>query len=66
MSRSGCIKTNKRGTPLGIKFYYEGDENWPAGVPVRGKDAEIGCVGCGWYDFETWRDRLNQQIAQTD
>ncbi|MCT7957784.1 restriction endonuclease [Laspinema palackyanum] len=61
-----CIKTNKRGTPLGIKFYYEGDENWPADVPVRGKDAEIGCVGCGWYDFETWRDRLNQKIAQAD
>jgi hypothetical protein len=23
-----CIKTELRGTPFGIKFWYEGDENW--------------------------------------
>ncbi len=61
-----CIKTNKRGTPLGIKFYYQGDENWPADVPAKGRDAERGCVGCGWYNFKTWRDRLNQELAQAD
>lgn len=61
-----CIKTGKRGTPLGIQFYYHGDENWPANVPAKGKDAERGCVGCGWYDFESWREALNYKLAQSD
>ncbi len=28
-----CIKTGKRGTPLGIKFWYQGNENWPYNIP---------------------------------
>lgn len=60
-----CIATGKRGTPLGIIFWYKGGENWPE-VPEKGKDAEEGCVGCGWYDFETWRNVLNQKIAQSE
>ena len=59
-----CIATGKRGYPLGIKFYYEGDENWPANCPVRGRAAERGCIGCGWYDFETWRKALNLLIEK--
>lgn len=59
-----CIATGKRGYPLGIKFYYEGDENWPADCPVRGRAAERGCIGCGWYDFETWRKALNLLIEK--
>ncbi|WP_322169458.1 hypothetical protein [Acutalibacter caecimuris] len=55
-----CIATGKRGYPLGIKFYYAGDENWPAGCPTKGPEAERGCYGCGWYDFEAWRTALNQ------
>lgn len=57
-----CIKTGKRGTPFGIRFWYEGDENWSQDIPERGKDAEQGCVGCGWYDFETWRKELNKNL----
>ncbi|WP_414577057.1 restriction endonuclease [Anabaena sp. CCY 9402-a] len=60
-----CIKTGKRGTPFGIRFWYQGDENWPS-VHQRGAEAEEGCVGCGWYDFETWRNALNQKLAQSD
>lgn len=55
-----CIATGKRGYPLGIKFYYAGNENWPTDCPTKGPDAERGCYGCGWYDFEAWRTALNR------
>ncbi|MEC4853851.1 MAG: hypothetical protein SAJ12_22960, partial [Jaaginema sp. PMC 1079.18] len=58
-----CIKTGKRGTPLGIKFWYKGNENWSSPYQT-GLEAEKGCVGCGWYNFEKWRDALNQKIAE--
>ena len=57
-----CIRTGKRGTPLGIRFFYQGSDRWPQDIPLRGKDAEKGCVGCGWYDFSKWRQALNQQV----
>ncbi len=59
-----CIKTCKRGTPLGIKFWYQGNENWPHNIPKIGKDAETGCIGCGWYNFDIWRDTLNQKLTE--
>ena len=58
-----CIATGKRGYPLGIKFYYAGDENWSSDCPTKGPEAERGCYGCGWYDFEAWRIALNQLIG---
>lgn len=58
-----CIRTGKRGAPLGIKFWYVGDENWGANIPSVGTEAEQGCVGCGWYDFDTWRNSLNAKLA---
>ena len=61
-----CIETGKRGTPFGIRFWYEGDENWSQDIPQRGKDAEQGCVGCGWYDFETWRKELNKKLENSE
>lgn len=54
-----CIKTGRRGTPMGINFWYSGGENWSDHIPQSGSEAEQGCVGCGWYDFETWRNALN-------
>jgi len=57
-----CIATGKRGYPMGIQFYYEGDENWPEGCPVSGPEAERGCIGCGWYNFDLWRNALNDFI----
>lgn len=55
-----CLATGKRGYPMGIKFYYAGDENWSSNCPKTGPDAERGCYGCGWYDVEAWRIALNQ------
>ncbi|MFH1452182.1 MAG: restriction endonuclease [archaeon] len=57
-----CFQTGKRGFPFGVKFFYEGDENWDKEIPKTGKDAERGCVGCGWYDLEKWREELNRKI----
>lgn len=62
-----CIATNKRGTPLGIKFYYDNTtEDWPEGCPPTGIEAEEGCKGCGWYDFATWRKELNEFLESHD
>lgn len=53
-----CRLTGVRPWPMGVRFYYRGDSRWPAGVPETGKAAEAGCVGCGWYDLEAWRQAL--------
>ncbi|NCO76634.1 MAG: restriction endonuclease [Cyanobacteria bacterium] len=57
-----CIKTGNRGTPFGIEFWYEGNKKWGENIPVKGKEAEQGCVGCGWYDFQKWRVALNKRL----
>jgi hypothetical protein len=59
-----CSATGVRGFPFGIKYFYSGDGNWPADVPRRGEDARAGCIGCGWYDLETWRKSLNDSISE--
>lgn len=53
-----CFQTGKRGYPFGIKFYYSGSEDWDTSIPQKGKKAECGCVGCGWYDIAEWRKQL--------
>ena len=58
-----CKQSGLRPYPYGIKYYYQGDENWPKGVPSQGDAAEAGCVGCGWYDLEQWRRSLNRTLA---
>lgn len=59
-----CFQTEKRGIIYGIRFFYEGDENWPTSVPAVGKTSERGCAGCGWYDINLWRDKFNEFIAK--
>jgi hypothetical protein len=59
-----CFQTNRRGHPFGIKFYYAGGEIWPTGVPKTGKDAEQGCIGCGWYDLEAWRQAVQGLLSK--
>ena len=54
-----CTQTDKRGILFGINFFYEGDEIWSKNIPKIGKEAEKGCVGCGWYDIDKWRKELN-------
>jgi len=58
-----CFNTGKRPSLFGLKFYYQGDENWPEDVPKIGKDAEKGCVGCGWYDMAKWREEFNKKYS---
>lgn len=57
-----CFQTGKRGQVYGVKFFYEGDENWPKNVPKIGRNAERGCVGCPWYDLEEWRIKLAERL----
>lgn len=59
-----CFQTGKRGYPFGIQFYYAGSEDWDPSIPAKGKDAERGCYGCGWYDFAAWREALRQSIEK--
>jgi len=59
-----CYQTGKRGYPFGIKYWYKGDKNWSTEMPTVGKEAEQGCVGCGWYDMKTWRESLNQTLSK--
>jgi hypothetical protein len=59
-----CKSTGSRGTPLGIRFWYRGGVDWPAGVPDAGQSAKEGCVGCGWYDFAEWRQALNKRLDE--
>ena len=59
-----CITSGKRGYPYGIKFYYEGDENWNPKYPKKGTQAEQGCVGCGWYDLLKWKEELNKKLSE--
>ena len=57
-----CFQTGNRGKPFGIQFFYSGSATWPPGVPQKGREAEKGCIGCGWYDLETWRQELNKRL----
>jgi hypothetical protein len=49
---------------MGIEFWYRGGPEWPEGVPEKGPEAEVGCVGCGWYNFDRWRSELNDVISK--
>jgi hypothetical protein len=62
----GCFQSGIRPYPLGIKYFYKGDESWPVAVPRKGKTAERGCIGCGWYDLQAWRNALNRVIKESD
>lgn len=57
-----CYQEGVRGTIYGIKYFYEGGENWDKAIPEKGKSAEKGCKGCPWYDIEEWRKHLNQLL----
>lgn len=59
-----CFLSGKRQCPFGIKYFYEGNEEWDPKIPQRGKEAEQGCIGCGWYDIEKWRQELNKQLEE--
>ena len=58
-----CFQTGDRGSPYGVDFWYKGGKRWPKGIKEKGAEAEQGCVGCGWYDFAQWREKLNQHLS---
>ena len=59
-----CFQTNKRGSSFGMNYYYKGNANWPTKIAKIGKDAEKGCIGCPWYDFNAWRKSLNKRLKK--
>lgn len=58
-----CFQTGKRGVIYGIPFYYKGDESWDISIPLKGNDAEKGCIGCPWYDIAEWKKQLISKLA---
>lgn len=57
-----CFQEGIRGTIYGINYFYKGTERWDENIPTTGKAAEKGCEGCPWYDIETWRRELNDEL----
>lgn len=57
-----CFQEGIRGTIYGIKYFYEGTEQWDPQIPNVGKAAEKGCRGCPWYDIELWREKINKKV----
>lgn len=53
-----CFRTGRRGTPFGVVYFYKGGPKWK---PTDKKNPK-GCIGCGWYDFDRWRDTLNKRL----
>jgi hypothetical protein len=57
-----CFQTDERGILFGIHFFYAGAHRWDEKIPRVGKDAEQGCIGCGWYDIAAWRNALQEKL----
>ena len=55
-----CVSTGKRGDFFGIKWYYQGKEQWEG----TSKADENGCVGCCWYDLELWKEKFNEYLTK--
>lgn len=51
-----CCRTNIRPGFLGIKWFYQGDENWTS------NDEMGGCYGCPWFDLEHWKKAIKKQL----
>lgn len=59
-----CFQTGKRGSIYGINYFYEGSEDWNSKFPIKGKEAEKGCIGCPWYDIEEWRKHIINELRK--
>ena len=57
-----CYQTGKRGIAFDIPYFYKGGENWDINIPKNGRDGELGCKGCAWYDFAEWRINLLKEL----
>ncbi len=56
-----CVETKKRGCFPGLKFWYQGTENWDSNIS---ENDEKGCVGCFWYNPNEWRSELQKLIDE--
>lgn len=61
-----CFQTSKRGEIYGIPYYSKGTALWDDSIPLKGVEAEKGCIGCPWYDIEAWRNDLIKVIKQNN
>jgi hypothetical protein len=59
-----CFHSCERPILFGINYYAKGEKLWPRHIPTRGKEAEEGCKGCGWYDISAWRLSLNEHLEE--
>ena len=57
-----CVSTGVRGDFFGIKWFYDGDDQWRG----SSKADEKGCIGCCWYDLELWKEKFNQFLSGTE
>ena len=61
-----CRQSKKRPHPQHIEFYYDhngkGTSKWNAKNDY-GPEAEAGCVGCCWYDYDKWWKELNKIVV---
>lgn len=55
-----CFAEKIRGSFPGIKYWYEGNEQWQGANDCDPR----GCVGCFWYDPYEWRKKLNELIKK--
>lgn len=58
-SCEACEKTGKRGSMAGLKYWYEGGEDWDKNIAVSDPK---GCEGCYWYNPQKWRESLQKLI----
>ena len=61
-----CFQTGQRGSIYGIDYYYKGGPIWESSIPVKGKAAEAGCIGCPWYDIERWKKEFMRKLEDND
>ncbi|MDM8214533.1 hypothetical protein QUW13_11755 [Enterococcus hirae] len=59
-----CFQTGKRGSIFGINFFYHGNKDWDSSIPIKGRAAEQGCIGCPWYDIDRWRLEAQEQLLK--
>jgi len=41
---------------------FTGTAKWDETIPITGKRAEQGCIGCAWYDINKWRTEIIKKL----
>lgn len=53
-----CFAEGIRGDFFGIKWYPVGTDQWNG----ANNSDENGCIGCPWYDMESWKQQFNEHL----